>query len=519
MNVLIVDDEKLVIEDLESLIDWKEFGIAQVFRAYNAEQAKEIFLTFPVDLLLCDIEMPRTSGLELLCWVKNQYPKTEAVIVTCHVSFEYAQKALRLGSRDYLLKPVMEEDLKKVIGESVERIRMNAMVEEKCLLGNLWAEHQPLLREKFWMDVLSQLLPSDPETLEREAQERKISYKDSCLVLPALFRIIRDAEPPVSLLRAKKTEMQSCFAQRDADAIFLLYTPDCILGLFFFHEPAGIWSSGYLRGMIRELPSIQEMCCYIGEPLQGSRCATQVKRLKELDQNNVAQLNDIFLLREFSQSQRQSCLPDTGEWAGLLRAGREEVVFGFIREWFQNKKATDSLNQNDLVLIQNDLEQVLYSVLQENGIRAHELFNDQALLSRWERAAVSVHDMLAWTEGILKKAAGYLREVQQPHSVTDKVKKYIKDNLDTDLSRETVARQVFLNPDYLDRLFKRETGLSVNKYVMQKRVDLARKLLNETELSIGEIASRVGYANLSNFSAMFKRSTGENPVQYRWRNN
>lgn len=74
---------------------------------------------------------------------------------------------------------------------------------------------------------------------------------------------------------------------------------------------------------------------------------------------------------------------------------------------------------------------------------------------------------------------------------------------------------MYLNPDYLDRFFKKETGMSVSRFIQMERVKMAKDLLNQEELSVGEIAVKCGYTNLSNFSAMFKRETGKNPIDYR----
>jgi two-component system response regulator YesN len=72
-----------------------------------------------------------------------------------------------------------------------------------------------------------------------------------------------------------------------------------------------------------------------------------------------------------------------------------------------------------------------------------------------------------------------------------------------------------LNPDYLTRVFKKETGLSISDYVMGQRLGMAADLLSSTDLPVGAIAAKVGYANFSHFSRMFKKHTGLGPIEYR----
>ena len=95
MNLLIVDDEYLIIEDLLSITDWEMTGVTEIYTAMNAARAKQLLLEKQVDLMLCDIEMPQTDGLELLKWAKENCPSLEVIMLTCHAQFDYARTALR----------------------------------------------------------------------------------------------------------------------------------------------------------------------------------------------------------------------------------------------------------------------------------------------------------------------------------------------------------------------------------------------------------------------------------------
>lgn len=79
ISILIVDDDKLVVEKLVEGVNWKQLGIGIVLTAYNIRQAKEILEEARVDILLSDIEMPQGSGLELLEWVRNKEIPVECI--------------------------------------------------------------------------------------------------------------------------------------------------------------------------------------------------------------------------------------------------------------------------------------------------------------------------------------------------------------------------------------------------------------------------------------------------------
>ncbi|MCI6004850.1 MAG: response regulator [Blautia sp.] len=122
MKLLIVNDEKLTAETMKRDIAWENYGISQVYTAYDAEAGKMCIEEHPIDIMLCDIEMPGENGLALLRWVRENKKEIECVFLTCHASFAYAQEAISLGCQDYILILSKYEDIGKAIQKVVKRI-------------------------------------------------------------------------------------------------------------------------------------------------------------------------------------------------------------------------------------------------------------------------------------------------------------------------------------------------------------------------------------------------------------
>lgn len=98
-----------------------------------------------------------------------------------------------------------------------------------------------------------------------------------------------------------------------------------------------------------------------------------------------------------------------------------------------------------------------------------------------------------------------------------RIKGMIKENLKTGISRKEIARELNLNPDYVNRIFKKETGMTVKEYAIKKRMKQAEHLLKHSDLPVSGIASEVGYDNFSHFIRMFRKETGYTPKQYKKR--
>lgn len=115
----------------------------------------------------------------------------------------------------------------------------------------------------------------------------------------------------------------------------------------------------------------------------------------------------------------------------------------------------------------------------------------------------------------LESIWGELTRKPQEDSPVEVVKQIITENISVEISRDELAKAVYMSPDYLTKLFKRETGMSLSEYIIQKRISLAKQLLATTDLSIVEISERTGFSYSSYFVRIFKKKVDMTPQQYR----
>lgn len=118
VRLLCVDDEKLVLDTLLHYIDWKNFGVEEVYGAYSVNEAKQYFKQKRIDVVICDIEMPGEGGMELMYWLGDHNPEVIRILLSCHTEFFYAAEAIRCGVFRYLEKPLNMEQLKEALEQA-----------------------------------------------------------------------------------------------------------------------------------------------------------------------------------------------------------------------------------------------------------------------------------------------------------------------------------------------------------------------------------------------------------------
>jgi two-component system response regulator YesN len=239
--------------------------------------------------------------------------------------------------------------------------------------------------------------------------------------------------------------------------------------------------------------------------------------LKKLDHENVSVVNETILLRDVKKAESQIDLPSMSGWAELMKQGAKARLLMEVQQYFHKlKQAGSGVGAPLLHSFYQDLLQMLFFVLQMNGLQANKVFAANLLTEKPEMVLRSIHALEDWVQYVIEVAMNQIHSTDGNMSVVDKVKQYITANIsEPGMSREVIASYVYLNPDYLTRVFKKETGLSISDYLQQQRICYAKELLTTTDKSVSDIAVLAGYSNLSYFSTIFKKAVHMNPNEYR----
>lgn len=145
-KVLLADDEFYVRVMIRQAVCWEELGFTIVAEAENGEEALEMAQQCIPDLVIADIEMPFLDGLKLAETLLQRRPELRVIFLTCHDRFEYARRAIRCGVEDYLLKPIVPEELTRAL----LKVRDALDIQTRGMDQTVWTvSTYSLLLEKF----------------------------------------------------------------------------------------------------------------------------------------------------------------------------------------------------------------------------------------------------------------------------------------------------------------------------------------------------------------------------------
>lgn len=131
-NILVVDDEPLICKGLAGLLNASGLGIGKIMTAGSGEEALDYIRMEDIDLLITDIQMGEMSGIELMHQAKIVKPWVQTIIISAHETFQYAQMAIRLGARDYLIKPLNSEQFLDSVRSVLLKMDKRCRARKRC---------------------------------------------------------------------------------------------------------------------------------------------------------------------------------------------------------------------------------------------------------------------------------------------------------------------------------------------------------------------------------------------------
>lgn len=209
--------------------------------------------------------------------------------------------------------------------------------------------------------------------------------------------------------------------------------------------------------------------------------------------------------------------PDLDMCYKELLTGNKKQLEVDVEQLMEQMKAGRYFSYHDMRNVSRAYAQAAEAVLEIKNIDKTVLTSNQTFRELERKAA--------WGPASLKKQILYTNETVleileksgNERNVIEEIKAYIVRNLDHDISREELAEVVFLNEDYMSRLFRKQEGISLTQYMTDRKIERAKELLGYPDISVTAAAERIGITNFPYFSKIFKRTVGISPSEYKQR--
>ncbi len=511
MTVLLVDDQISVISGLISGLDWDALGVTSIRTANSAAQAKRILLAEPVELLLCDIEMPGENGLALLRWARAEGMDFVCVFLTAHANFLYAKEAIQLNCFDYILQPARYEDIQAAVAKAIARVKKSSAERELEQYGAVAKNYSAGLFQNFFSDWSRGepiALPALYDLFRQLGQP--VKPEDQCFIILSHLLVWRTEPWPtqdwVYAVNNIVTELYSGSEFRtypfgiDSASLGWLICADS--GKFQRPEEVLMPINQAYTLITEHLPC--DFAFYVGPVTPISQIDWQGKLLLKAKSENVLPKSGVFcpaakiVPSEPSQEDGRFRV-----WETMLVKGSGETV---------------ALEAEKYLLTLNEEPTQLRGFWVRFQAAAMSAANTLGLDMRPLLAvcgADSLQEMGASVRRLVQCFPEYGSPDEGANNLTARVKRYVEENLDRPVNVNDVAAALFMNPDYISRQFKNETGIPLKEYIVRQKMESARALLQNTGLPIGVVAAKMGYDNFSYFSQVYRKVMGVSPTEER----
>ncbi len=486
-GVLIVDDEKYIRKSIINRIHWEKCGTTIIGEASDGDDALKSISLSPPDIIITDIRMPGLDGLELAQKIAKDYPLTKIIIISAYNDFEYAQKALRYGVKEYILKPVNEEELEstlKKLCSELDKEGKPCQIPQICLdsVNEKVFHHDCFLITSFYLLQIHDITHREEKIAQiyRILKCGTVSFAEPL----EIFLLREDSESHCSFLWNA-----SCLTEYTVQRILRTAEEKIFVGL----------SQAYRL----EHPAEQEIIILLTESITALKGKIfggyTIKCFHEnLCQKNVLQKYKNTFLRLYDLSVQE-------DMENIRRLTRDII--------------TEQLPCASSVLELEFLVNELIFILERISRSQKYLYETRILFCSLKKTDfllqfTCVKDLAEKMLQLSDTALSYKNHDRQ-YDVLEEIRNHVQQHFAENLSVADLAKKYHLNATYLSTIFKERNKISLSAYIEGVRMENAKKFLKADQESITKTAMDVGYSDPNYFTKVFRKYTGMTPTQWK----
>lgn len=523
MRVLIVDDEDIIREGLCSSISWENLGMVVIGKAEEGMEALEFFREDTPDIVITDIKMPFMDGLELIEEIRKDYPETFIIIISGYDQFDYAQKAIKMGAFDYILKPIDIDYVEELLVKIREKYNQGKKLKEQVNIS------QELLQSEFLKDVmLGKIVDLDKiKTKYTELFYLQNAFYNSVMILEVDDQGVKDAAIGTDNVEVRNQVKE--IVQIEEQCFVIEIDQNRIIVCCFDKQEDTIKKRlTDLSGEIRErLKGQMEMEVTVsvgfGQIYKG------ITFIRKSFEEASSSLENKFIMGYNQNFYYEEVKENAKRYSNLINNFDNEIIYSIdfsskesirvsLSELFSSmKEAGRNSSQYTKMIVSSIYMQSIKALKEVDGL-LEEIFNNPIKEIEQNTKHQTIEAVSKNLLNNLYKIADYLNNrgsIEGKNNI-EKVKEYINQNFHiSHISINDAARYANMSVSHFSCLFKKETGLTFIDYLTSQRMEKAKYLLKASNYKTYEVSEMVGYNNSTYFSTTFKKYTSYSPSEFR----
>lgn len=483
-KVLVAEDEPLINEGIKKMIETLRTDFRVEASAFDGEGAIQCLKEQHFDVVFSDIRMPKMDGIELLKYISENYPQTVTVVLSGYEIFDYAQKALKYQVLEYLLKPITISEMEKLLERVVSQLK----------------KIQETRHERYYHAVFSGVE-------KKEIEEKQDKYRMFLVNLGSYKREeMEDREKEIQ----DKKEMDKFFEDKDLERCF--WFPGRYPSEYIFIEEYGsnIPNAGKVKELYDNMRQKGKCITLLESPNMVSlnHLYEEYKILHKRMRVNLIYGKSTYIVEDgMGDTYTGECKEQESDICSTcVKTGDEDTVKKYIEKML-NVMCEKSITQDEL---ERKMKGIFHTIIRT------EAFSDITIEQEVQLAICTSENYDELLDALSEIVHLIMRkEEKSGNKLVDVVRKYLEENYKEKITTKDLSRQFGLVPSYLSMIFRQAQGISPSDYLNNIRIKKAKQFLEETELSVKEIAERIGFADQLYFSKVFKKETGETPSAFR----
>lgn len=517
IKIMIVDDMPIFLEYLRGCIDWEAYGFKICCEAHDGREALELFTTYYPDIVLTDITMPYTNGLELSEIIVANYPETSVILITGNNEFEYARKAVKIGVCDYIVKPFEKEEL------LLSLLKLQDNINRALELKTIQQDDDFVKKE----EVLRRLIYSKGNMEEslalQQLGKRNIEFVSKYfLVYTIKIDLYQNITEYETKLNWEKIIVNMLGEMIDIDGTYVTFSDfeNNIVSILNFDSDQTMkkfkeYEFQDLIKMVKDYLGlnitigVSDYCYGIMEIQRG-----YYQSIRAIGMNNEQTVGKILDYKRLNLQENHEFYSwdvvdsinkylDINDELALNRILNEELV---RVEGFRDDEV--------YTLICVSLLSILLSNIVKNGREITAVFGNDYTYYELLRSGISNGRKKEFVIECYNKVIKYevKNKLSKNYEVASRAKKFIEENYtNPEMGIADISKDLLVNQTYLRKMFKSEMNMTLSEYITKFRMEKAQKLIKDTDYKLFEIAEKVGYHDVSYFSKCFKKYYGISP--------